>query len=340
MDKTTSQPMPDRIMQFGLGFAPLLILQAATENRVFDVLDGGPLNVEQVASATGASIRGLRTVMNALVAFELLEKDQDQRYALTPESSVFLVSDKPSFHGGWLRYLAMQMLPNWQAISEVVRTGEPTLRANDESVGGPFFKEFVEGLFPTSYLAAEVLADHLKISEAQEAVSVLDLAAGSGVWGITLAQSSPHVRVCAVDWEGVIPVTQNMARRFGIDGRFEFVKDDLLAADFGKGHDIAILGHILHCVGADRARILLSKTFEALRPGGTVAIAEWLANRERTGPANATIFAFMMLISTENGDTFSFEEISEWLLESGYHSPYCLEAPGPSPLVLATKPRT
>jgi SAM-dependent methyltransferase len=323
-----------------LGSAPLLILQAATENRVFDVLDGGPLNVEQVASATGASIKGLRRVMDALVSLELLEKDQDQRYSLTPESSVYLVSSKPSFHGGWLRFLATQMSPNWQAISEVVRTGQPTIRANDESVGSQVFKEFAESLFSMSYLPALVLADHLKISEAQEVVSVLDLAAGSGVWGIMLAQRSPHVRVCAVDWEDVIPATQSMARRFGVDDRFEFVADDLLAADFGKGHDIAILGHILHGEGADRGRILLEKTFEALRPGGTVAIAEWLVNNERTGPANSIIFAFMMLISTENGDTFSFEEISEWLLESGYHSPHCLEAPGPAPLVLATKPRT
>jgi hypothetical protein len=278
--------------------------------------------------------------MDALVSFELLERDENQRYSLTPESSVFLVSSKPSFHGGWLRFLATQMFPNWQAISQAVRTGRPTVSANDESVGGPVFKELVESLFPMSYPAAQVLADHLKISEAQEVVSVLDLAAGAGVWGITLAQRSPHVRVCAVDWEGVIPMTQSMAGRFGIDDRFEFVADDLLAADFGNGHDIAILGQFLHGVGADRGRILLRKTFEALRPGGTIAIAEWLVNRERTGPAHVILFAFLMLIGTEDGDTFSFEEISEWLLDSGYHSPYCLEAPGPSPLILATKPRT
>jgi SAM-dependent methyltransferase len=339
MDKTTSQPTPERIMQYGFGFAPLLIVHAALENRIFDALDGGPLNVEQVASATGASIRGLRPVMNALVSFELLNKDQDQRYSLTPESSVFLVSSRPSFHGGLLRHLATQVLPNWQKLSEVVRTGQPPVSTSDESKGGPFFKEFVESLFPMSHPAAQVLADHLKVSEAPEPISVLDLAAGSGVWGITLAQKSPHVRVCAVDWKEVIPVTQSMAKRFGVDDRFEFLADDLLAAEFGNGHSIAILGHILHSEGLDRSRKLLSKTFEALSPGGTVAIADWIVNKERTGPANAIIFAVNMLVHTEDGDTFSFEEISQWLLAAGYDSPYCLEAPGPSPLILATKPR-
>jgi hypothetical protein len=45
-----------------------------------------------------------------------------------------------------------------------------------------------------------------------------------------------------------------------------------------------------------------------------------------------------MLVNTENGATYSFEEISEWLKEAGFTNPRQLEGPGPSPLVLATKP--
>jgi hypothetical protein len=46
-----------------------------------------------------------------------------------------------------------------------------------------------------------------------------------------------------------------------------------------------------------------------------------------------------MLIHTEVGDTFTFAEISDWLQEAGFERPRLLEAPSPSPLVLATKPR-
>lgn len=45
---------------------------------------------------------------------------------------------------------------------------------------------------------AVVLADALGLPKATGPVSVLDLAAGSGVWGITLAKKSPQVRVTAV----------------------------------------------------------------------------------------------------------------------------------------------
>jgi 3-hydroxy-5-methyl-1-naphthoate 3-O-methyltransferase len=49
------------------------------------------------------------------------------------------------------------------------------------------------------------------------------------------------------------------------------------------------------------------------------------------------MFAVNMLVNTECGDTFSFNEIRNWLEEAGFKDARTLEAPGPSPLVLATK---
>ena len=167
---------------------------------------------------------------------------------------------------------------------------------------------------------------------------MLDLAAGSGVWGIALAQSSAKVRVTAVDWPGVIPVTRATVSRFGVAERFSFSEGDLLEADFGGGHNVATLGHILHSEGEERSKALLRKTFAAMAPGGTIAIAEFLVNADRTGPLNGLTFAINMLVNTDCGDTYSFEEISAWLGEAGFTDARTLATHGPSPLILATKP--
>src|SRR3977135_4241091 len=63
---------PERLMQFGFAYAPPLIIGAATANKVFDTLASGAKNVEEVSRKTGASVRGLRAIMNALVGPELL----------------------------------------------------------------------------------------------------------------------------------------------------------------------------------------------------------------------------------------------------------------------------
>jgi ubiquinone/menaquinone biosynthesis C-methylase UbiE len=188
-----------------------------------------------------------------------------------------------------------------------------------------------------SYPAAQVLAGHLNLGALQSSTA-LDLAAGSGVWGIALAQSAPNLHVTAVDWPDVLPVTRKTAAKFGVDDRFSFVAGDLLEADFGTGHTVATLGHILHSEGEQRSRALLAKTFKALAPGGTIAIAEFLVNADRRGPVMGLFFAGNMLVNTEQGGTYSFEEISGWLAEAGFENPRTLQAPGPSPLILATRP--
>jgi len=61
-------------------------------------------------------------------------------------------------------------------------------------------------------------------------------------------------------------------------------------------------------------------------------------NADRTGPVNGLIFAVNMLVNTDCGDTFSYEEISSWLTEAGFVEARSLSTHGPSPLILATRP--
>jgi SAM-dependent methyltransferase len=331
--------MPERIMQFMWGYAPPLILEAAVRHRIFDVLDTGPRTIEQIQAETGASLRGLRAVLNTLVGLELLRREEQGRYALTPVSAMYLVRGKPDYLGGMLLHTSSQLLPNWMQLNEIVRTGKPAVRVNREDEGAAFFQQFVEALFPFGHAAAQALAGALGVAEATKPVRVLDLAAGSGVWGILLAQKSPHVRVTAVDWPAVLEVTRRVAQREGVTERFQFVGGDLHQADFGSGHDIATLGHILHSEGAARSRRLLQKAFAALAPGGTAVIAEFLVHDDRTGPPQGLIFGVNMLVNTDEGDVFSFEEIRRWLEEAGFRDVRTIECPGPSPLILATKPK-
>jgi len=332
------QVNPERLMQFGFAYAPPLIIGAAVSNKVFDSLATGAKTPHEVSKETGASVRGLHAIMNALVGLELLKKDRQQKYSLTPESAAFLLSDKAGTQAGFFATILPQLVSRWLSLTEVVRDGRPVLAVNQEEPGTEFFSQLVENIIPMSYPSAQALGHHLKIAKAKSEVRVLDLAAGSGIWGIALTQRSSRVRVTAVDWAGMIPTTKRITQKFGVADRFNYIEGDLLEANFGNGYDIAILGHILHSEGEERSRKLIKKTFRAVKPGGTIAIAEWLVNDDRTEPTHSLMFAVQMLVNTEKGDTFSFNEIKRWLEEARFKRVRKLEAPGPSPLILATKP--
>jgi ubiquinone/menaquinone biosynthesis C-methylase UbiE len=328
---------PERIMQVAWGYAPPLIIEAAVKHGVFDSLDQSPKTAQQIARQTRASERGIRAILNALVGLRLLAR-KGTRYALTSESATFLVSGKPSYCGAFFHHTNRDLIPKWLQLSDIVRTGKPAMAVNAETDGARFFAEFVEALFPLNYAAARALGEHLQISKASGPVNVLDLAAGSGVWGIALAQQSSQVQMTAVDWPEVLNVTRQLARRHGLGDRLRTIPGDLLKVNYGNSYHIATLGHILHSEGRERSRRLLRKTFQALSPGGTIAIAEFVVNQDRTGPPMPLLFAVNMLVNSHAGDTFSFEEISGWLREAGFKKPRLLDVPAISPLVLATKP--
>src|SRR5437764_11187052 len=202
------QVTPERLQQLGFAYAPPFIISAAVSNKVFDTLKNGAKTVEQVSKETGASVRGLRAIMNALVGLELLKKDRQQKYSLTPESEAFLLSNKIGTLAGFFAMVSTHILPDWLHLSEAVKTGAPPIALNQEATGPEFFSILVENIIPMSYPAATALGRALKLPITRKPIRVLDIAAGSGIWGIALAQQSPLVRVTAQDWAEMIPTTK------------------------------------------------------------------------------------------------------------------------------------
>ena len=328
---------PRRILDMASGYEPALILETAVRLKIFDILHQRPMPLTEVVGQTGASSRGMRALLNALVGLDLLLR-YGEHYALTEESEAYLVSTSPSYQGYMCKHVSGHLLPRWMRLTEVVMSGKPMHVVNEQTDGAVYFGEFVEDIFPMSYEAAQGLAVELAIAETTFPILVLDLAAGSGVWGIALAEASTYVSVMAVDWPAVLPTTRRIVERQGVKSQFQFTAGDVLNVELDCIYNVAILGHLLHSEGETRSRQLLKKTFDALEPGGIVVIAEFIADEDRAGPPGALIFAVTMLVNTAVGDTFTFNEMAGWLREAGFIEARTLEGPGPAPLILATKP--
>jgi len=324
-------------MQMGWAFVMPLAIESAIRNRIFDVLDGHSRTLAEVCEETNCSPRGAMALMDLLVSIELLTKDVNGEYALTPEASMFLVAGKPSFHGGFFRHLSKDLLPSYLQLDTAVRTGNPIRSVNDSLEGEAFFKGFVEDLMPINFPAAKAVARELLSHRQSETTRVLDVAAGSGVWGIAVAEAFPKATLTAVDMPAVLNVTRSVVQRFGLSNRFHDIAGDLLEVDFGKEYSVAILGHILHSEGEERGRRLLSKTYAALDRGGTIVISEFLLDDDRTTPTHAAIFNVNMLVNTAHGRSFTFSELHGWLEELGFRNVRTLKVPAPSPVILADK---
>jgi ubiquinone/menaquinone biosynthesis C-methylase UbiE len=251
---------------------------------------------------------------------------------------MFLVSTKPAFLGGMIDHLASGLLDNFRHLPEIIRTGKPAQAVNTQNQGAEFFSKLVSCLFNLNYAPARALADELAKQLPAGKINILDLAAGSGVWGIGLAQRFPGSQITAVDWPTVLPVTRKFAQQNKLADQLRTIEGDIHDVDFGKGYNVATLGHILHSEGEKRSRHLLKKVYDALVPGGIIAIAEFVPNEDRTAPPYPLLFAVNMLVHTEDGDTYTFRQMTEWLTEIGFRQARQVEVPAPSPILIAVKP--
>lgn len=150
-------------------------------------------------------------------------------------------------------------------------------------------------------------------------MSVLDIAAGHGLFGIEVARQNPQTRVVALDWAPVLEVAKANARKAGVDGRYQVVAGSAFDVNFGGPYDAVLLTNFLHHFNRDTCIGLLKKVHAALVPGGRAATLEFVPNEDRVSPPMAAAFSLTMLASTVSDDAYTFKEISHMYREAGFN---------------------
>jgi ubiquinone/menaquinone biosynthesis C-methylase UbiE len=338
---TTSHPTPERIMQFTWGFAPPAVLATALELSLFTHIANGKTTPKDLLDATKSSRRGIDGLLDVLVGMGVLTREgtgPTSGFRLAPDAEAFLVEGRLGYMGGIIRFLAHMSHEGWAHLTECVRSGKPYQAIDEPAKGAEMWDKLVGALFAMGYPSARELGKEIVRAHPSGPIAVLDVAAGSGVWGIGVAEADPRVRVTAMDLEATLPHTRRFVEQMKLGSRFDFLAGDLRKVDFGAGkYDVAILGHICHSEGAAHTQALFAKLARAMKPGGTLAIAEFLPDPDRRGPLIPLIFAVTMLVNTTEGGTYTVPEYEAWLKKAGFRDCRTLPVPGPSPLILATR---
>lgn len=338
MKKTNTNTLeltPEKITQTTFAFMPARVLATAVDLEVFTHIAGGNHTSEDIARASKSSHRGMEILLNSLVGLEFLTKS-DSKYDLTPLSEKFLVKGQPAYYGNFVKMLYCVWEP-WSHLTEIVRKGEPYLRTEKED-GATFFKKHVTILFSDSYPAARFAAEKLGVGVTWKNLNILDVATGSGAWGIAFAERDPNIRVMAQDWVDVLEVTKEFVAKFNLNKQFSYLPGDLSDVDFGeKLYDLIILGHICHSEGQEKTLTLFSRCYKSLKKNGKLLIVEFIPDDERKTAVFPLLFAVNMLVHTTEGNTFTMAEYNKWLNEAGFKDISTIQGPGPSPLIIAEK---
>ncbi len=325
-------PDPELLHQMAFSFIPSRVLSSGLQLGVFSHIAAGKKTVAAIAAAAQASERGIRMLLNALVATQLLIRN-GPTYELTPLASRFLVRGTPDYLGLFMEQ--DELWNSWGRLTDVIRSGQPLQRMETQMLAEIFFPILVQTLHGLHLTRARAMADSLGIGKLLKGLRTVDVGCGSGVWGIALAERDPEGRVTAQDFPAMLAVTREFLQRHGVEKQFDFLPGDLKTVDFGREqYDLALLGNILHSEGAQSAQDLLQRLHTALRSGGRVVIIDLLPSDDRSGPPFPVFFALNMLLHTEHGDTFTLAEYTGWLRQAGFTRVETAEIGSHSPVVI------
>ena len=128
-----SRPDRQQILETMNGFRPACVMGAAAELNLWTTLGQQSHTAEQLAKSLACDLRALTMLLDAVVALQLLEK-QDGRYAFRPSFAAGSSENAPQSVLPMLWH-ATNIMRSWAQLAATVKSGEPAPRQS--SIRGP-----------------------------------------------------------------------------------------------------------------------------------------------------------------------------------------------------------
>jgi len=331
------QPNPALIFELLNGFQRTAAMKAAIELDVFTAVGEGNVTPAHLAKRCGTTERGARILCDYLAIAGILTK-KDGRYALTRDAAVFLDKRSPACIGSIAKFLTMpHAIDLFMDLTETLRSGGASL-AGKASIEpeNPIWVEFARSMRSLMVMPANAIAEMLGAASGEK-WKVLDIAAGHGIFGITLAKHNPNAEIFALDWPSVLAVAKENAEAAGVGSRHHLLPGSAFDVALGSGYDLVLLTNFLHHFDVATNESLLRKVHASLAPAGRAVTLEFVPNDDRVTPPAAAAFSMTMLGHTPSGDAYTFAEYQRMFKNAGFSSIEIRPLPGPESVIISRK---
>ncbi|MBP1762161.1 MAG: O-methyltransferase family 2 [Firmicutes bacterium] len=300
----------------------LLLVGAAIETGIIPYLHEHPgSKAPNIANALTLNERAASILLEALTGCGYADSTP-AGYQLSVEFSTLLYPDS----GGEDRFSFLHtyyQIKRWADLAEVIRSGKPM--SHDQTSSS--LTGFMHAMRRNSSLNVDLIAT-LVCNGLTSPFSVLDIGGGPLVHARAFSRLGATVTILDT------ADTLYMMERDLVPGEPLY----LIPGDFNiqlpdGPFDIAYLGNICHIYGPEQNRSLFRRVYQAVRPGGRIAIHDFVRDLSPRAP----LFSVNMLVSTENGGTWSQEEYFSWL-EDAQFSDIVLHNLGDHQLMIGKRP--
>jgi len=290
------------------GFIEARILHTGAELGLYTLLKDQPLSAEEIAGRLGAKLRPLTIVLDALTAMELLVKEEG-KYLTEASAAELLAEDAP----GSVLPMVLHSANMWKRWSDLTALVGACAVEEDPDAS---LRAFIGAMHVAAAPQAARIVELVKPGNAHR---LLDVGGASGTYTIAFLRRSPRMTATLFDRPPVMEMARERLREAGLLDRVTPAGGDFNADPLPGGHDLTFLSAIIHMNSPEQNLALYRKVHDALLPGGRIVVRDHVLSPDRTRPKGGAIFAVNMLVGTEGGNSYTFEEISDTLAQAGFN---------------------
>jgi len=316
---------PEYLATVARAFQESRVILTGVELDVFAAVGEGK-NAHDVAARIGAGPRATEMLLNALVACDLLTK-QDGVFRNTAVAEHLAGPARLS----WMH--TVHLWRNWSTLTDAVRQGGAVLDPAPEDRGPEWTEAFIAAMHRNAADRAPHVVHALAVEGARR---VLDVGGGSGAYAIAFAQAAPALHAEILDLEPVTRIAQRHIAAAGLTGRVHTRVGDLRHGPLGENYDLVFVSAICHMLSSDENQDLIRRCAAACAPGGRVVIQDFLLDSDKTAPKQAALFSLNMLVGTPAGASYSAQEYTEWMRAAGLQEVRRVWMAGPAQLMIGT----
>jgi len=313
-----NQRHPDRqqILEMAAGFEATCVLGAAAELDLFTILSREALSADALARQLDSDRRATAVLLDAAAALRLLDKQGDL-YAVPDEVRPWLVDDSPQSVLPMIQH-RMNVLRGWSQLAWVTKAGIPCPRPASIRGAEADRAAFIAAMHSVSVPLADELVTRLGPPRFRH---LLDVGGASGTWTLAFLRAVADSRATIFDLPDAIAQARERIAGSEFAGRVAFLAGDFYRDALPAGVDFAWVSAIVHQHSRQHNRDLFAKLLAALEPGGQIAIRDVVMEPSRTQPVAGALFAVNMLVNTDSGGTYTFDELAEDLRAAGFADP-------------------
>jgi len=255
-------------------------------------------------------------VLDVIASLGHLEIRADGRYEMSERARRWLDPGSDHYLGDFLADTA-EYWQWWQGLEDLVRDGRH-VELHDRDPADPYWRSYIQGQYQIARLSSAEVAKAVPLQ--RNAHSLLDVAGAHGEFSMAVCRRHPGMKATVVDLPGSARIGREIVSGAGMDDHVHHVEGDMFEADFGGPHDGAFCFNIVHHLTPERARELFARIRSALRPGAPLCVLELYDRPEGQQPDSGSILGLFFHL-TSGADTYTVEQVSRWLEETGFAHP-------------------